>query len=106
MRRPIRTVASQRGTAMPILRESCVVGVKVYGRRPSIFKEMRKIIREARMVAHLCPPGLIGSRSWEVKRLINQPCRVSRRLFFHRGEGVGKRVHGKSRAKAMRGMPR
>lgn len=52
---PIITVASHRGTARPRLRDSCVVGVKVYGRRPSIFSDSRKIIKEANRAAHLCP---------------------------------------------------
>ena len=50
---PIITVASQRGTASPIFKESCVVGVKVYGRRPNMFSVIRKIISEVKSVAHL-----------------------------------------------------
>jgi len=53
VRMPIITVASQRGTAKAILRDSWVVGVKVYGRRPSIFREIRKSIKEVRIRAHL-----------------------------------------------------
>jgi len=60
---PIITVASQRGTASPIFSESCVVGVNVYGRSPSIFSVIRKIIKEVNSAAHLCPPRLIGRRS-------------------------------------------
>lgn len=56
-----------------MLRDSCVVGVKVYGRRPSIFRVIRKIIKEVRRVAHLWPPRFKGKRSCWVKRLINQP---------------------------------
>lgn len=62
-RRPIRTVASQRGTASPIFSESCVVGVKVYGRRPSMLIERRKTIRDVRIRAHVWPPGFRGKRS-------------------------------------------
>lgn len=50
---PIITVASQRGVASPKFSESCVVGVKVYGRRPSMFIVIKKIIREVRRAAHL-----------------------------------------------------
>ena len=57
------TVANQRGTASPIFSESCVVGVNVYGRRPSMFSVIRKSIREVKSVAHLCPPRLMGRRS-------------------------------------------
>lgn len=63
LRIPIMTVASHKGTANPILRESCVVGVNVYGRRPSMLREIRKIISEANIKAHLWPPMLIGRRS-------------------------------------------
>lgn len=47
------TVANQRGNAKPMLRESCVVGVKVYGSRPSMFTEIRNSIREVNRTAHL-----------------------------------------------------
>ena len=50
---PIMTVASHRGTARPRLRESWVVGVKVYGRRPNMLIENRKTIREVNRTAHL-----------------------------------------------------
>lgn len=70
---PMITVASQRGTASPRFIDSWVVGVNVYGRRPSIFSVIRKIINEVKSAAHLCPPGLRGKRSWLAKRLINQP---------------------------------
>lgn len=67
------TVASQRGTARPMLSESCVVGVNVYGNRPSILSVIKKIIKEVSKVAHLCPPKFNGRRSCWVKRLMNQP---------------------------------
>lgn len=54
-RRPIITVASHSGTASPIFKDSCVVGVNVYGNSPSTFRVRIKIIREARIKAHLCP---------------------------------------------------
>lgn len=46
-----------------MFKDSCVVGVKVYGRSPSIFSDKRKIIREVKIRAHLCPPGFRGRRS-------------------------------------------
>lgn len=60
---PIITVASQSGTANPIFSDSCVVGVKVYGNRPSILMVIRKIINDTRRSAHLCPPMFRGSIS-------------------------------------------
>lgn len=53
LRIPIMTVASQRGTARPKFSESCVVGVKVYGRRPSMLRVIRKSISEVKSAAHL-----------------------------------------------------
>jgi hypothetical protein len=60
---PIRTVANHRGTAKPKLRESCVVGVKIYGIKPNIFRVSKNIISEARRGAHLCPPTFRGKKS-------------------------------------------
>lgn len=105
-RRPIITVASQRGTARAIFRESWVVGVKVYGRSPNILMEIKNTISDANIRAHLWPPMFRGRRSCCVNRLINQPWRVSRRLFIHREDGAGKKIHGRRRAMAIRGMPR
>lgn len=85
----MRTVASHSGTAMPRLRDSCVVGVKVYGRRPRILRVIRKTIREVRIRAHLCPFIFKGMRICWVNRLMNQPWRVSRRLLSHRVDGEG-----------------
>lgn len=70
---PIITVASHKGVARPKFIESCVVGVNVYGIKPNIFKETRKIIKEIRIKAHLWPPLLTGKRSCCVKVLINIP---------------------------------
>ncbi len=99
-------MASQRGTARPMLRDSCVVGVKVYGRRPSMLREMRNSMSEVKRTAHLWPPKLRGRRSCWVKRLINQFWRANIRLFSHRGDGVGNRIQGRVRARAIKGMPR
>jgi len=103
---PIITVASHRGNARPMLRDSCVVGVKVYGRRPSMFREIRKSIREVSRTAHLCPGRLTGMKSSWANRPMNQFCSVSSRLFNHRVVGVGKRIQGRVKAKAIKGMPR
>ena len=86
---PIITVASHRGTASPIFSDSWVVGVNVYGRRPSIFSVIRKIISDVKRAAHLCPPRLMGRSSCWVKRFMNQLWRVSRRLSSHRLVAVG-----------------
>lgn len=66
------TVASHRGTASPMFIDSWVVGVKVYGSRPSVFRVIRKIISEVSNTAHLCPPVFKGRRSCWVNRLMNQ----------------------------------
>lgn len=70
---PIMTVVSQRGTASPMFRESCVVGVKVYGSKPSMFREIMKTIKEAKRRAHLWPAMFRGRRSCCVNRLIDRP---------------------------------
>lgn len=105
-RMPIITVANQSGTASPRLRDNCVVGVKVYGSSPNIFSVIKKIINEARRAAHLWPPTLRGSSSCCVKRLINHPCKVIGRLFSHRAVGVGNKIQGRVRARAISGIPR
>lgn len=66
---------------------------------------MRKITREVRIAAHLWPPLFKGRRSCWVNRLINQPCRVRRRLFSQRADGLGYKDQGRVRARAIRGMP-
>lgn len=60
---PMITVASHSGIARPMFKESCVVGVNVYGRRPSIFRVIRNNIKEVNRTAHLWPPKLRGRRS-------------------------------------------
>lgn len=54
-----------------------------------MFKVIRKSIREARRVAHLWPPKLKGWKICWVKRLINHPWSVMRRLFNQRVVGFG-----------------
>lgn len=105
-RSPMMTVISQSGTARAMFKESCVVGVNVYGRSPSMLMEIRNTINDVNIRAHLCPPMFSGRRSCCVNRLMNQPCRVRRRLFIQREVGAGKRVHGRRRAMAINGMPK
>lgn len=38
--------------------------------------------------------------------LMNQPCRVRKRLFSQRAEGAGYNTHGRVRARRTIGMPR
>lgn len=66
-----------------------MVGVKVYGRSPSMLREMRKSIRDVSRAAHFWPGGLIGRKICWAKPLINQPWRLSSRLFNHRDVGLG-----------------
>lgn len=89
-----------------MLRDSCVVGVKVYGRRPNMFRDIKNNIKDANIRAHLCPGRFTGRKSSRVSRPINQFWRVSIRLFSHRVVGVGKSSQGRVRAKAIKGMPR
>ena len=103
---PIITVANQRGNARPIFNDSCVVGVKVYGRRPNIFNEIKSTIREVSNTAHLCPGIFTGMKSSYANRPINQFCNVRTRLFNHRVVGAGKRSQGKVRANPIKGTPR
>lgn len=103
---PIRTVASQRGTANPMFSDSCVVGVNVYGSNPSILMVIKNSIKEANSSAHLWPPIFSGSISWLVNRLMNHPWRVIRRLLIHRDEGEGSSTHGRAIAIAISGIPR
>lgn len=71
-----------------------------------MFNEIRKTIREVKRRAHLWPPGLRGNSSCCVNRLMNQPWRVSSRLFNQRFDGVGYRIQGRANARAISGMPR
>lgn len=103
---PIITVASHSGTANPIFSDNCVVGVKVYGRRPSMLMVIRNTINEANSSAHLCPPTFKGIINWLVNRLMNHVWRVMSRLLIHRDGGVGKRSHGSAIAIAISGIPR
>lgn len=52
-RKPIRTVASHRGRASEKVRESCVVGVNVYGNNPKTFKVIKNMNNDTNKRAHL-----------------------------------------------------
>lgn len=71
-RNPIITVISQRGTARAMFKESCVVGVNVYGRSPNMLMEIKNTISDANIRAHVCPFIFSGRSSCCVNRLIDQ----------------------------------
>lgn len=106
LRRPVRRVASHNGKARARFIDSWVVGVKVYGSRPSRLMRRRKIIREVRIKAHLCPFSFSGVISCLVIRLISQSCKVERRPVIHRLPGIGSRRAGNVREIRIRGIPR
>lgn len=106
MRKPVRTVASQSGTASPKLIDNWVVGVNVYGNRPSRFMLSRKAIREVKRKAHLWAGIFRGRRSCLVNEVKNQFWEVIRRLLTHLAEGAGNSSQGVSIARKIRGMPR
>lgn len=105
LRSPISTVASQRGTARPRLIDSWVVGVNVYGNKPSRFMLSRKTIIEVRRKAHLWAGALRGRRSCFVNPIMNQFKRVKSRLLVHRVDGSGKNSQGVSIARRINGVP-
>lgn len=51
----MRSVASQRGKASAMFIDSWVVGVNVYGNRPSRLIVSRSIISDVKIRAHLWP---------------------------------------------------
>ena len=63
MRSPVIIVIIHSGIAIPRFMESCVVGVNVYGNRPSRFIIKIEAINVVSVRAHLCPLVLIGSIS-------------------------------------------
>lgn len=71
-RSPVRSVASHRGKAKAKFIDSWVVGVNVYGSRPRRLMSRRKIRRDVRIRAHLCPFLSKGVISCFVTRLMNQ----------------------------------
>lgn len=103
--KPIKIVINQSGIANAMFNESCVVGVKVYGRSPNRFIVIKNIINAVRIIAHLCPLERIGCISWYVKRLINHICKVIRRLSSHRLDDFKIIIHGIIIAKTISGIP-
>lgn len=106
LRIPIRTVASHSGTAIPMFIDSCVVGVKVYGSSPSIFNDSKKIMRDSRIVAHLCPGLLIGVKSCFVNNKKAQVWMVIMRLGVSRLVEVKNKSEGRTMANTISGTPR
>lgn len=106
LRSPTRTVASHVGTASAMFIDSWVVGVKVYGRSPSRFSEIKSNMSEVRMAAHLWPGVLIGNISCFVNVFVAQSCRVDRRLGVKRLVMVRMSMGGMIMAMMIRGMPR
>ena len=54
-RNPVRRVASQSGKARAMFIDSWVVGVNVYGSRPSKLIMSKSVISDVRIRAHLWP---------------------------------------------------
>lgn len=105
-RRPVRSVASHRGKARARFMDNWVVGVNVYGSSPRRLISSRKIIRDVRIRAHLCPFLWSGIISCFVIRLMNHSCRVDSRLVIHRLPGEGRRRAGNVIEIKIRGIPR
>lgn len=103
--RPTIIVINQRGRAKAMFRESWVVGVKVYGSKPKRLTVIRNNISAVKIEAHLWPPVFKGCISWWVNCLINQVCRVNRRLLSQRLVGVRNINQGVMIARAIRGNP-
>lgn len=85
--------------------DSWVVGVNVYGRRPSRLIVRSMIIRDVNIRAHLWPFLLSGTISCFVIRCRIHVWMVDRRLLIHRLFGDGSSRVGKSRDSRIKGMP-
>lgn len=105
-RRPVRRVANQSGKARAMFIDSCVVGVNVYGSRPSRLIVSKSIISDVRIRAHLCPSLFNGVISCFVIEWMDHSWRVERRLVIHRVLGVGNSRAGKSIDSRISGIPR
>lgn len=105
-RMPIITVAIHRGTASPRFSESCVVGVKVYGSRPNVLRDIRNTIKEANSKAHLWAPLFKGAKSCCVNWPINCAWRAETRFFSHPAVGVGYKTQGSVKAIMFNGIPK
>ena len=98
-------VASHRGKARARFMDSWVVGVNVYGNRPNKLMRRRKISRDVRIRAHLCPSLFSGVINCFVTRLMNHSCRVESRLVIHRVSREGRRRAGNVIEMKISGIP-
>lgn len=105
LRSPVRMVASHRGKASAMFIDSWVVGVNVYGSKPSRLTNKRKIISDDRIRAHLCPGLFSGVINCLVISWRNHSWRVERRLVIQRPPGAGNSKTGKSRESRISGIP-
>lgn len=99
-------MANHNGTASPIFIESCVVGVKVYGRRPSMFSDSKNNIRDSKIAAHLWPGLLSGDSNCFVNINTAHVCRVVIRLVTRRFVVVKINSGGKIIASKISGTPK
>lgn len=98
-------MASHSGTASPKFKDSWVVGVNVYGNRPSRFMVIKNIIRAVNIRDQLCPLILIGSMSCFVNMLKNQAWVVESRLLSQWSVVLGNSNHGNNRAIVTKEVP-
>ena len=105
-RRPVRRVANQSGKARAMFIDSCVVGVNVYGSRPSRLIVSSRIISDVRIRAHLWPPLFSGIISCFVIEWRDHSWRVERRLVIQRLLGAGNSSAGNSIDSRISGIPR
>ena len=92
-RNPIITVPAHNGMAIPIFIESCVVGVKEYGRSPSKLVEAINRIRDKSIRVQVRPCLLCIVIICLVIKRINHICKIWIRLGNHR-LGEDKIIHG------------
>jgi len=95
-RKPVSREASQSGKASAMFIDSWVVGVNVYGNRPSRLIVSRNIIRDIRIRVHLRPFLFSGINSCFAVKWRNHDWMVRRRLVTHRLSGVGSSSVGNS----------
>lgn len=79
--------------------------MNVYGSRPRRLMSRRKIIKDVRIRAHLCPFLSKGIISCFVTRLMNHSWRVESRLVIHRLSREGIRRAGNVIEMRMSGIP-
>ena len=92
-RNPIITVPAHNGIAIPMFMESCVVGVKEYGRSPSKLVEAMNRISDISIRVQARPCLLCIVIICLVIRRINHICKIWIRLGSHR-LGEDKIRHG------------